>query len=91
MSEITLGELGVLAADPDLTSEGEVIADEDFRASHEASGIGLVVRVTDPDDPAVVAILPAREVHLEETGVASSVVRQGVVFSSETKASRLEL
>jgi len=91
MPEITLGELGVLARDSDFPAKCEIVADEDFRASDEAGWIGLVMRVPDPDDPAIITISPAREVHLEETEVATPFMGKGMMFSGQAEARGLQL
>jgi len=89
--EVALGEPGVLATDPHLTTERQVIANHDFGASHQAGGVGLVVRVADPDDPAVVAIGPPGDIDLEEAEVARPLVGEGVVLAGEPEAGGLQL
>ena len=91
MPEIALGELGVLATDPDLATEGEIVADEDPRTGDEAGWVSLVVRVADPDDPAVVAILPSGEVDLEQTEHSSAFMGEGKMLTVEPEARRLQL
>ena len=51
MWAITVGVLGVLTADPYLTTEGEVVTDEDPRAGNKAGRVGLVVRITQSHHP----------------------------------------
>lgn len=68
----------VLAAQLDLSGKREVVADEDPGAGHETGGVGLVVRVSQPDDPRIVGGLPGRQTDLKDSEIAGSFVAQRV-------------
>jgi len=78
--KVAQDELGVTTSDLDLVVKGEVIADERSRASIDASGERLVVRVTQADDsPDVLLLREVRDArNLEESKVTETIASKGV-------------
>lgn len=91
VAEVTLGEAGVLAAEFDLAGEGEIVTDEDLGAGDHGGREGLVVAVSQADDPAVIDVLVTGELEFEEAEVACAIVAEGVRLSAELKSSAGEL
>ena len=91
MAEVALGEAGVLAAEFDLAGEGEVIAYEDLGPSDHGSWEGLVVTVSQADDPAVVAVVVAGDTDLKHAEVAGAIVADSMRLAAEVEASAGEL
>lgn len=56
LRQVTFDEAGVLACELDLTTERQLIANENARADDEASGVALSVRVSDPCDERVIVM-----------------------------------
>jgi len=91
VAEVSLGKAGVLAAEFDLAGEGEVVTDEDLGAGDHGGREGLVVTVSQANDPAVVDVLVTGEQEFEETEVACAIVTEGVCLAAELEASVGEL
>jgi len=91
VAEVALGEAGVLAAEFDLAGEGEVVADEDLGPGDHGGREGFVVRVSDANDPAVVAVTVAGEFDFEDPEVAGALVAEGVGLATEDESSVAEL
>lgn len=87
MTKVSFGEAGVLAAEFDLSGEGEVIANQDMSPGDHGGRKSLVVAITQSDDPAVVDVRVSRELDLEESKVTGTVVTQGVGLPSEDESS----
>jgi hypothetical protein len=84
---------GVLAAELDLSGEGQVVANKDPGAGDEAGRVGLVVTVAQADDPGVIRARPVWEPHLDDSEVAGSFMTEGVdgCFKLEAGAGELGL
>ena len=87
--KVAQDELGVTTSDLDLVVKGEIVADERSRASVDASGERLVVRVTQADDsPDVLLLREVRDArHLEESEVTETTTSEGVSLLRDGEAS----
>ena len=87
--KVAQDELGVTTSDLDLVVEGEVVADKRSRASVDASGERLVMRVTQANDSPDVHLL--REVrdarHLEQAKVTETTTSKGVSLLRDVETS----
>ena len=91
VTQIALGELRVLAADPDLATEGEVVADEHASTSDESSRVGLVVAVAQPDDPSDIGCFALRDADREHAKIARTLMTESVSFLLDAKAAGFQL
>ena len=89
--EVALCEPRVLAADPHLATEAEVVAHEDPRACYEAGWIALIVAVADANDPAEVRLPAVGQGDGEDPEVSGSVVAERVGFLKDGEPGRFEL
>ena len=74
VSQIPFGEPRVLPADLHLTTEGQIVTDEDPCTCHEASRIGLIVAIPEPYHPAKVGDVPIGQGDRQDPEVPVSVV-----------------
>ena len=91
LPEVAFREPRVLAADPHLAAEAEVVAHEDARASHKASGIRHVMAVADPHDPAEVRLPTAGQGDRHDSEVAGSPVAERMGFLKNGEPGRFQL
>lgn len=91
VAKVALGEAGVLAAEFDLSAEGEVVADEDLGSGDHGGREGFVVAVSQSDDPAVVAVLMLGELDFEEAEIPGTFVANRVGLATEDEAAVAKL
>lgn len=92
LAEVSNSKPCVLAADLNQAGEGKVVADEDPRASHQASRESLVVRVAQSDDPAVVTVRGDSCLgNLQKAEVAMSAMADCMGLGKDAEARILEL
>lgn len=91
MPEIPFREPGVLAADLYLTTEAEVVTDEDPRACNKTVGIRHVVAVADSHDPTEVRAATVWQGDGHHAEVSGSFVAEGMGLLKDGKPARFEL
>jgi len=92
LPEISHCKPGMLTPDLNEAREREIVANEDFRASNEASGKGFVVRVPQADNPAMTVVWQGAELgHFENAEVAIAIVADRMGLTEELEANVGEL
>ena len=78
--EVTFRKSGVLAADPHLPAEAEVVANKNACSSHESGRIRHVMAVADANDPSEVRLTTVRQCDGHHTEVSGSVMAESMGF-----------
>ena len=91
VAQVAVGKAGVLAADFDLTTKGEVVTGEHAGARHEASREGFVVTVSQANNPAVVTRAHIGLHNFHHTKVARAFVAERMALATDGEPCAFEL
>lgn len=89
LRQVSENEAGVLSRELDLTTEGEVVANEHAGAGNDTCWELLVVAVTQTEDPAIV-VTGFLRVNLHQTKIPHAIVRQAVGLGADAKKGGFE-